>query len=147
MFANPRCFRDLKEDLEQVNRDARPRDVQNNPLFQDGDLIYDGVVVREIPEFETAKFSSSVNAETTLESVGASSIDVGANFLCGCQAIGMVNKQLATPTTKNEDDYGFVKGIGIELAHGIEKMTWNNGSNNRQDVGIVTGYFSATPDA
>jgi N4-gp56 family major capsid protein len=151
-FTHPRVFRDLKKDttILSAQRDARPRDVGANPIFQDGDIIYDGIIFREIPEFEWAKFSSSVNTETTLVGVGNGSSDVGVGFLCGCQAIGFVNKQLATPVSKNEDDYGFVDGIGIELAHGIEKMTWNNGNsvNNveRKDFGMVTTYFSATAD-
>lgn len=151
-FTHPRVFRDLKTDttILSAQRDARPRDVNSNPIFQDGDIIYDGIIFREIPEFEWAKFSSSVNTETTLVGVGDSSSDVGVGFLCGCQAIGFVNKQLATPVTKNEDDYGFIDGVGIELAHGIEKVTWNNGnsSNNvaRKDLGILTTYFSASAD-
>lgn len=36
--------------MQTANREAPPRDVDSNPIFQDGDLIYDGVVVREIPE-------------------------------------------------------------------------------------------------
>jgi len=45
-FVGSRAFRDLKTDdaMVQANRDARQRDVASNPLFQDGDLIWDGVV-------------------------------------------------------------------------------------------------------
>jgi len=151
-FTHPRHFRDLEDDeaIMKANREARERGVKDHPIFQDGDLLYKGVIFREIPEFEVAKFASTYNTETTLEGVGASSIDVGASFLCGCQAIGMANKQLATPVSKNEDDYGFVDGVGIELAHGIEKMTWANGNSannvDRKDFGMVTCYFSATAD-
>ena len=151
-FTHPRVFRDLKKDttILSAQRDARPRDVNANPVFQDGDIIYDGIIFREIPELEWAKFASTNNTETTLAGVGDSSSDVAVGFMCGCQAIGFVNKQLATPVTKNEDDYGFIDGVGIELAHGIEKMTWNNGNsvNNveRKDFGMVTTYFSASAD-
>jgi N4-gp56 family major capsid protein len=153
MFTHPRCFRDLKKDttIAAANRDARPRDVNSNPIFQDGDIIYDGIIFREIPEFEVAKFSSDVNPETTLEGVGNSSSDVGANFLCGCQAIAYVNKEMPTPTSKKEDDYGYFSGVGIEMAHGIEKVRWaNNASGNlgvtAKDFGMVTAYFSASAD-
>lgn len=144
MFCHPLCFRDLKNSdvMKLANRDARPRDVDANPLFQDGDLIYDGVIYREIPEFLTPRQGNGVNTETTI----ASSIQVGANFLCGAQAVGYVNKQAAIPTKKNEDDYGFVDGVGIEFADGIEKLRWNNnpnGPNNGKDVGIVTVYAAA----
>ena len=48
--------RDLKLDLAVVNKDARPREgrqvngAPDNVLFQDGDQIYDGVIVRLVPE-------------------------------------------------------------------------------------------------
>lgn len=151
MFCHPLCFRDLKKDtaIVNANREARAREgdsMDKNPIFQDGDLIYDGVILREIPEFWSGR-ASGVNAETHLEGVGASSIDVGANFLCGQQAIAFANKQNPLPTSKTETDYGFITGVGIELAHGIEKLTWANGSGTRKDNGMVTVYAAAAADA
>lgn len=149
MFCHPLAFRDLKvsDDMKQANRDARPRDVDANPLFQDGDLIYDGIIFREIPElYQPLDPSQTVNTATTLVGAG-NSVDVGVNFLCGAQSIGYVNKQAATPTSKKEDDYGFFNGIGIEMAHGMEKLTWNNGADTRKDVGIFTVYTAAAADA
>lgn len=145
MFCHPICFRDLKVDTAMVNanRDARARDVESNPLFQDGDLIYDGIIFREIPEFYSNRTGTTRNPSTHLTGVGASTIDVGVNFLCGAQAIGYVNKQAALPTSKNEDDYGFVDGVGIEMAYGMDKLRWNNGSGTNKDHGIVTVYCSA----
>jgi N4-gp56 family major capsid protein len=149
MFCHPLCFRDLKQDTVMVNanRDARGREnsgMDNNPIFQDGDLIYDGVIYREIPEFYMGRQgNSSINAATHLVGVGAGSIDVGVNFLCGAQALGVVNKQAPLPTKKNEDDYGFVDGTGIELAHGYSKLRWNNGSGTNKDCGMVTIYSAA----
>lgn len=146
-FAHPLTFRDLKSDttMTQANRDARARDVESNPLFQDGDLIWDGVIIREIPEFwQAIDPDETVNTATTLVGAG-NSVDVCLGFLCGAQSIGFVNKQAASPTTKSEDDYGFFKGMGIEFADGIEKLTWNNGSEPRKDVGIVTHYAYGSP--
>jgi len=149
LFCHPICFRDLKTSTAMVNanRDARAREgsgMDSNPLFQDGDLIYDGVIIREIPEFYMDRQSNSAtNNATHLVGAGNSSIDVGANFLCGAQALGYVNKQAPLPTKKNEDDYGFVDGTGIELAHGMEKLRWNNGSGTNKDLGMVTVYASA----
>jgi N4-gp56 family major capsid protein len=141
MFCHPLCFRDLKRDstMTAANRDARPRDVDANPLFQDGDLVYDGVIYREIPEFYQPRQGSTANPETTI----SSSVVVGANFLCGAQALGFVNKQAPLPTSKADDDYGFLKGVGIELAHGIDKLRWNNGSGLNKDHGMVTVYAAA----
>lgn len=145
MFCHPLGFRDLKADTAMLNanRDARARDVDSNPLFQDGDLIYDGIIFREIPEFYQPRFGAGPNPETTFSN---GTIQCGVSFLCGAQSIGFVNKQAPLPTKKNEDDYGFVDGVGIELAHGIDKLRWNNntsGPNNGKDVGIVTVYHAA----
>jgi len=150
LFANPLSFRDLKTDstMTQADREARARDVDSNPIFQDGDLIYDGVIIREIPEFYQARFDAdSVNTDTHLAGVGNGGIDVGANFLCGCQAIAMVNKQVATPISKKEDDYNFFDGIGVELAHGFSKMRWANGGVSAIDHGMMTIYAAAVADA
>ena len=152
LFTHPRSFRDLKKDTAMINanRDARSREgsgMDSNPIFQDGDLIYDGVIIREIPEFEASR-TTGVNAETTLVNAGSGgTTDVGVSFLCGQQALTFANKQMPKPTDKTETDYGFVVGKGVELAHGIEKLTWANGSGTRKDNGMVTIYTAATPDA
>lgn len=148
MFTHPLGFRDLKEDTKMINanREARAREgssMDNNPLFQDGDMIYDGVIYREIPEFYQPRQGTTPNPETTFSN---GTIQCGVSFLCGAQSIGYVNKQMAMPTKKNEDDYGFVEGVGIEFAHGIDKLRWNNntsGANTGKDVGIVTVYHAA----
>lgn len=157
MFTHPYCFRDLKTNstMTQANREARAREgdgMSKNPLFQDGDLIWDGVIIREIPEFLSPRQgvlsdTANVNSNMTLIDAGASNCDVGVNVLCGAQAMAYVNKQAATPITKKEDDYGFFDGVGIEMAHGMSKLRWNNGSGTNKDLGIVTVYAAAQPDA
>jgi N4-gp56 family major capsid protein len=157
MFCHPYCFRDLKSDATIIanNQYARAREgdaMEKNPLFQDGDLIDDGIIYREIPEFLQARQGSTsdslVNTNMTLIDAGnGATVDVGVNILCGAQAIGMVNKQAATPITKKEDDYGFFDGVGIELAHGMDKLRWNNGAGTNKDLGMLTVYAAAQPDA
>jgi hypothetical protein len=147
-FTHPLGFRDLKADTVMINanRDARAREgggMDSNPLFQDGDLIYDGIIFREIPEFYQPRVGTTANPETTFSN---GTIVCGASFLCGAQALGFVNKQEAMPTSKAEDDYGFVDGVGIEFADGIDKLRWNNnagGANFGKDVGMVTIYHAA----
>lgn len=146
MFCHPLGFRDLKKDdaMKQANRDARARDVDSNPLFQDGDLIYDGIIFREIPEFyQPRQDDDGPNPETTFSN---GSIQCGVSFLCGANALGFANKQAPLPTKKNEDDYGFVDGVGIELAHAIDKLRWGNNAEDfalAKDCGIVTVYHAA----
>lgn len=131
LFAGSLPFRDLKEDstIAQANREARPRDVSKNPIFQDGDLIYDGVIIREIPEIPV------------LSGVGAAAIDVGQVFFCGAQALGVAWGQEPKSTT-DVRDYGFYRGVGIEEARGVEKMTFND-----VDHGMLTGHFAAVADS
>ncbi len=131
LFTDSRCFRDLKLDstIAQANREARPRDVDSNPIFQDGDLIYDGVIIREIPEI------------ASLGGVGSASAAVSPAYLCGAQAVGVAWGQEPRSTTDTRD-YGFYRGVGIEEARGVEKMVFNSVQH-----GVVTGYFGAAADA
>jgi hypothetical protein len=90
----------------------------SNPIFQDGDLIYDGVIIREVPEIS----AFVTNVWTSLLTAGASSARVEPVFLCGQQAAVVAWGQMAKPTFRKEDDYGFIKGVGIEMAYGVSKM-------------------------
>lgn len=90
-------FRDFRNDadVKAANKDARPRENgwEKNPLFSGGDLVWDGIIVREIPEFPV------------LTGVGTAGIDAAMSFLCGAQAIGAGWAQ-RSKTTTNVRDYG-----------------------------------------
>lgn len=138
LFANSRAFRDfsLNSTVVQANREARNRGL-DNPLFTGGSLVWDGVIVREIPEI------------AILTGVGAGSIDVGQVYLCGAQAVGVGWAQ-RTKSTTNTRDYGFLHGVGVSEMRGIEKMTFGSGAGDTDDLkdhGVVTGYFAAVADA
>lgn len=145
-FAGSNTFRDLKASLETVNKDARPREgngVEKNPLFQDGDQIYDGVIVRQVPEIS----SFVTNVWTTLTTAGAASARVEPVFLCGQQAACFAIGQMAKPTFRKEDDYGFVTGAGIETAYGVSKMFSKGQSSTKLvQVGMATGFFASATD-
>jgi len=129
MFAGSLAFRDLKIDMNTTNLDGRPRDVDNNPVFQDGDLMYDGVIIREIPEIPVTG------------AVGASSAQVAPVYLCGAQAVGLAWG--AEPSVRTENrDYGHFKGVAITEARGVNKLVYNG-----RDHGIVTGFMAAAADA
>lgn len=117
MFCAPNSFRTLKQDatMTQANRDARPRDVKANPIFQDGDLIFDGIIYRKIPELATL----------TIVGAGSGGINVDRNFLCGQAALIAGWGQRPKPVTKKEDDYGFRPGTGIEELRGQKKASYN----------------------
>jgi N4-gp56 family major capsid protein len=145
-FAGTNTFRDLKISLETINKDARPREAPGlkNPIFQDGDQMYDGVIVRCVPEI--SKFVT--NVWTSLLTAGASSARVEPVFLCGQQAVAFGWGQMAKPTFRKEDDYGFITGAGVEMAYGVGKMFKKHpmtGTNLKQ-WGVATGFFASASD-
>lgn len=138
LFANSRAFRDfsVNSTVTQANRDARTRGM-DNPIFTSGSLMWDGVIVREIPEI------------SVLTGVGAGSIDVAPVYMCGAQALGVGWAQ-RTKSTTNTRDYGFLHGVGVSEIRGIEKMTFGAGAGDTDDLkdhGVVTGFFAAVADA
>ena len=133
MLCGPRAFRDLKADtvMQNANRDARPRDVSSNPLFQDGDMIYDGVVFHEVPEIP--HLTNAGSSGTT---------DVEPCFLLGAQAIGIAWGQEPMFQTDLQKDYKFRPGVAIEELLRVQKLHFNG-----VQQGIVTTYVAAAPDA
>lgn len=170
LFAGTYTFRDAKSDavIYQANRDARPRSVDDNPIFQDGDLVYDGVIIRKVPEISTYTTGTwSDNALTGKTLVSAGSGRVEPVFLCGQQAAVVGFGQMAKPTFRKEDDYGFITGTGVEMAYGVSKMfkkhamyvsgstlnssasgnTSGGGLSSLVQWGTVTGFMNAAVDA
>lgn len=148
-FAGTNTFRDLSQDtpVYTANKDARPREgngMDRNPIFNSGDLLWDGVIIRLVPEI--SRFVTSV--WTNLLTAGAASARVEPIFLCGQQAVAMAIGQMAKPTFRQEDDYQFVKGVGIEMAYGIEKMFKRHPKTGTalKQWGIATGFFASASD-
>lgn len=147
MFAGARSFRDLKADSTMINanRDARAREgggMNDNPLFQDGDLIYDGVIIRQIEEISTLITTSS-----TFVTAGNGSISVEPNFLCGQQAMAIAWGQEPQPITDMTADYKFRPGVAIEELRGIAKLHFATGSGSTsKQHGVVTVYASGVGD-
>jgi len=122
-FTGSLNFAKLKAAMRTANLDGRPRDVENNPVFQDGDLEWDGVIIREIPEIATGTAAGlSANQEPF--------------YLCGAQALGIAWGQTPRATERKEDDYGFQYGKGTESLWAAEKLTYNG-----LDHGVLTGFF------
>jgi hypothetical protein len=143
LFCGTNAFRDLKTALTANNRDGRPRST-SNIIFRDGDLEWDGVIVRQVPEI--SGFVTDV--WTSLTTAGASSTRVEPFFLMGQQAMVAAYGQMWKPTFRDETDYQFIKGVGIEGCYGISKMFKKHPSSGTKLVqwGMVTGYVSAAAD-
>lgn len=144
-FAGTNSFRDLKADLDSVHQNAAPREIKNNPIYQDGDLVYDGVIIRQVPEISTYV----TDVWTSLTTAGDTASRVEPVFFCGQQAAVLGWGQMAKPTFRKEDDYGFIKGVGTEMCYGVSKFFKKHpmsGSDLKQ-WGILTSFVSAPLDA
>lgn len=151
LFVGSRTMRDLRNDstMYQANRDARPREGASvtesggNPIFSGGSLVWDGVIIKEIPEITTRHTIAA-----PFLTAGASSIPVEPVFLCGQSAYAYGIGQMPKITTKQDTDYDFVDGVGVEAQYGLAKIARvNAGSSALKDFGVVTGFFSGTADA
>jgi N4-gp56 family major capsid protein len=142
-FVGPRSWRDLNEDnpttnpLILANRDARVRGV-DNPLFTGDSLVWDGIIIRQIPEIAVIDSSLS-SSGVALEPV----------YLCGAQAIGLAWAQ-RTKSTTDTDDYEFLHGVGVQEIRGIEKLRFGTAAGadttTPKDHGIVTAFVGAAAD-
>jgi len=142
VFINSRSWRDLTEDnpttngLLLANRDARVRGV-DNPLFTGDSLVWDGMILREIPEISPLTDIS-----------GSAGAAVAPVYLCGAQAVGMAWAQ-RTKSTTDTDDYDFLHGVGVQEIRRIEKLRFGTGASDLttpKDHGVVTGFFAAAAD-
>jgi hypothetical protein len=140
------AFRDFSQsdEVKQANREARSREGmswEKNPIFRSGDIVLDGCVVTEIPEIDTLLGPS-------LATAGAQSARLSPVFLMGQGALAMPWVQNPAPTKRSEDDYGFVKGVGIEMSYGIGKLAKAPiGGGALKDWGVATAFVAAASDA
>lgn len=150
IFLGSRAFRDLQADpvMYQANRDAREREsnpTKNNPIFTGGELIFDGIIYKEIPE---------ITQRLLLKGVGAGPIDVEPCFLCGQGALAYVMGQMPRPTQLEDGDYDFVTGMGIEAQYGVGKIAKAPlavgaaaTTGDLVDWGMVTGFVAGVANA
>lgn len=146
-FAPTTCFRDLKASLATVHQNALPRS-KDNLIFQDGDIMYEGVIVREVPEidsFVTDVWTSSIDGN--LKTGGDSSGRVAPVFLCGQSAVAMPWAKMPTPTFRDETDYQFIKGVGVKMCYGVAKVFQKDSNSDLTQWGVVNGFFSAPADS
>lgn len=126
-FCGTREFRYYEQDptILQADRESRARDagaLKNNPIFTGGELLYRGVIIKEIPEIPV------------IDAVGASSADVAVGFLVGRSAIawGLGQEMKAIEDTS---DFEFRRGLGVEMLDAYKKIFFNNVQH-----GVVTCY-------
>jgi hypothetical protein len=136
-FAHPFVFRDLKNNSTlQTLQSQVSLEMENSRLFEGGDILWDGVIVKELDD------------ANVISGVGASSIDVARCTLHGAQSFGIAYGKRWRTRTK-EFDYGDKYGIAVDGIYGAKKMLFGKGSSDTSDLvdhGQVTGYFSAVAD-
>lgn len=131
MLAPTGPFRDLQADLATINQNAMERG-KDNPLFTGGDLLWDGVVIKEVPEI------------ANLGAVGASSALVAPCYLLGAQAIAHAVAQ-RTKMISDVDDYGAKKGAGVQLVDAVRKIYFGSGAADAttpKQHGLATLYVA-----
>jgi hypothetical protein len=137
MFAGTVPFNNLKASLVTINQNADVRGMKitsgGNILARDGDLFYDGVIIRKVPEIETILSDTG----KPLAAAGASGVRVSAAFLCGRQALVQGMGQAPDIIVDRDYDFKFRPAVAVELKEDVKKTFFNDIQH-----GMVTGYFS-----
>lgn len=143
-WVNQYSMRDFRADsvITQALREGWARaisesDAQNHPLFGGGDIVYDGMIFKELHEIPS------------LGAVGASSAVIRPNYLCGAQAVGVAYAKRTTPIFDSRD-YGFINGAGVMEIRGVDKLRFGTGSadtDDTKDHGMLTLYSASAADA
>jgi hypothetical protein len=144
LFVGQEQFRDAQNDndIKTANQNSRAREQQGylkNPIFVDGDLLYNGVIIREIPEL-------SLRLPVFYQNAGSAGIQVAPAHLCGQGAVAWCWGKMPTPTFLKEDDYQFLRGAGIKMAYGVGKIAKLNAAGNFKDWGVYTAFLAAVSD-
>ena len=104
---------------------------QNNPLFTAGDILWNGLIIREIPELPVLHTADP----------GGSTIDVAESFLCGAQALGIAWAQRAKSTT-NVRDYNFMHGVVCKKYGALIKMRFGVDPTTDTTAPVDAGIYS-----
>lgn len=144
VFAGQEVFRDWENDATIIaaDKDARAREgngIDKNPLFQGGNLLCRGMILVQVPELSNLLPTFYVTA-------GAGNIRIAPYFVCGQSAAGLLYGEMPKHTFLNENDYGFYRGTGIQMAYGIGKIAKKNPAGNLKEWGIGTNFVYAPSD-
>jgi len=130
-----KLFRQAQTALATVNQNAWERARgESNPLFTGGDLIYDGLIIKEIPEIGALAGTPGASGTTS----------VAPAYLLGAQAVAYAIAQ-RSKVIENVRDYGAKKGAGVEMIDAVRKFYFGSGvsdASNPKQNGVVTGYYA-----
>lgn len=134
-YCGTKLFRQAQTALATINREAWVRaQGDSNPLFTGGDLIYDGMIIKEVPEIGSLSGTPGSGGTTS----------VAPAYLVGAQALAYA-VALRSKMISQEDDYEEVQGAGIKMLDKVAKMYFGSGADDTttpKQHGVVTGYFA-----
>lgn len=134
VYAGIDAFKDFRASMEGLMDDTTAQG-QSSKLFEGGDLIWQGCIVKEIDEIPVyANLGASATTEVT------------PVYLCGAQALGMAFAR-RWKTVEKKFDYDDKAGVAIDQIYGIKKLLFGSGSADTDDLkdnGVVTGFFATT---
>lgn len=135
VFVGTKLFRQAQTALATLNREAWIRAKgDSNPLFTGGDLIGDGLIIKEVPEIGQLAGTPGAGGTTS----------VAPGYLVGAQALGYA-MALRSKVITDMDDYGEVNGAGIKMLDVVQKLYFGAGAADTttpKQNGVVTGYFA-----
>lgn len=135
VFMGTKLFRQAQTALATLNREAWVRQQgEGNPLFTGGDLISDGLIIKEVPEIGALAGTPGSGGTTS----------VAPAYLVGAQALGYATA-LRSKVITDIDDYGEVNGAGIKMLDQVAKLYFGAGASDTttpKQNGLVTGYFA-----
>jgi N4-gp56 family major capsid protein len=132
-FMPTKVFRQVQTALSTINQNAEQRG-KDNPLFTGGDLMYDGIIFKEVPEIALLSGTPGAGGTTS----------VAPSYLVGAQAIAYGIAQRSR-MIENVRDYGAKKGAGVEMIDAIKKIYYGSGVSDTttpKQNGVVTAYFA-----
>ena len=137
VFAGSVACRDFRASLDTINQNADVRGMKitsgGNVLARDGDMFFEGTIIRKVPEI-TANFSS---AGKYLATAGTGGVVVEPVFLCGMQALSHGMGGAPDIVVDRTWDYNFRPGVAVAVKEDVKKTFFNNIQH-----GMVTGFFS-----
>jgi hypothetical protein len=160
-FMGSRALRDLSNDPEMANANLQAREresnpTKSNPIFTGAGFLKDGIIYREIPEIDTRYIlgtgAPGASSNGPLAGAGGAGVDVSPVLMCGMSAYAYVVGQMPKSTNRDETDYQFLRGIGVEAQYGYGKIAkappdQAGTIGNLKDWGVVTGFVASPADA
>jgi hypothetical protein len=138
LFVSSEGYRDLSNDtaILAANTNARAREgdgMNSNPIFQGGDMIYQGIIIHKIPELTPAKTGGT--------GAGLAGRDICQAFLCGQMSVALAYSKKPEPRQESRD-YKHRNGVAIIEIRGQKKVSFNG-----VQYGVVTLWHDNAPDA